>query len=85
LLTTARPGCAHCGNGQVLLKHVTRSFGSGYEFLIIENIPLWSCSACGESYFTAQTMYEIERIKVLRKSLAIIKNVSVAEFEPDVV
>jgi hypothetical protein len=53
--------------------------------LVIENIPLWSCPRCGESYFTAQTMHDIERIKVLRKSLAITKNVSVAEFESDVI
>ena len=50
--------------------------------LVIENIPLWSCPICGESYFTAQTMHEIERIKALRKSVAVRKTVSVAAFEP---
>jgi hypothetical protein len=49
--------------------------------LVIENIPQWSCPHCGEPYFTAQTVHEIERINVLRKSLAVTKNMSVAEFE----
>jgi hypothetical protein len=42
---------------------------------------MWSCSRCGESYFTAQTMHEIERIKALRKSVAVSRSVSVAAFE----
>ncbi|PYV14260.1 MAG: YgiT-type zinc finger domain-containing protein [Acidobacteria bacterium] len=62
------------------LRKVTRSFGRGSSLLVIENIPLWSCPHCGESYFTAQTMHEIERIKTLRKSLAIDRAVPVAEF-----
>lgn len=42
---------------------------------------MWSCSRCGESYFTAQTMHEIERIKALRKSVAVNRSVPVAAFE----
>ncbi len=59
---------------------MTRSFGKGPELLVIENIPMWSCPACGESYFTAQTMHELERIKALRKSVAKQRNVAVASF-----
>ena len=63
------------------MKHVTRSFGKGAGLLVIESIPMWSCPSCGESYFSAQTMYEIERIKALRKSVAVSRPVQVAEFE----
>lgn len=63
------------------LKHVTRSFGKGPDLLVIERIPMWSCPDCGESYFTAQTMHEIERIKALRKSVAKSRSVAVAQFE----
>ena len=42
---------------------------------------MWSCSRCGESYFTAQTMHEIERIKALRKAVAVNRSVPVAAFE----
>jgi hypothetical protein len=44
-------------------------------------VPSWSCGHCGESYFTAKTMHEIERIKALRQSLAVKRSVSVAAFE----
>jgi len=44
---------------------------------------MWSCPRCGESYFTAQTMHEIERIKALRKSVAIERPVSVAEYHDE--
>jgi hypothetical protein len=45
---------------------------------------MWSCPHCGESYFTAQTMHEIERIKALRKSVAVARPVPVAVFKGDV-
>lgn len=45
---------------------------------------MWSCAHCGPSYFTAQGMHEIERIKAVRKSLAVGRKVSVAEFHADV-
>ena len=71
----------HCGSDRVQLKYVTRSYGKGDDLLVIENIPMWSCPSCGESYFTAQTLHEIERIKALRKSVAKSRSVSVAAFE----
>ena len=49
--------------------------------MVIERIPMWSCASCGESYFTAHTMHEIERIKALRKSVAKSRSVPVAQFE----
>ncbi|TAJ93946.1 MAG: type II toxin-antitoxin system MqsA family antitoxin [Gammaproteobacteria bacterium] len=69
-----------CGQKGVELRKVTRSYGRGRSLLVIENIPLWSCPHCGESYFTAQTMHELERIKALRRSVAVNRPVPVAEF-----
>ena len=63
---------------------VTRSFGHGPKLLVIESIPMWSCPQCGESYFTAQTMHEIERIKILRKAVAVARHVPVAIFTGNV-
>ncbi len=71
----------HCASGRVQLKYVTRSYGKGSDLLVIESIPIWSCPSCGESYFSAQTMHEIERIKALRKSVAKSRPVPVAAFE----
>lgn len=60
---------------------MTRSFGKGGDLLVVEGIPMWSCPSCGESYFTAQTMHALERIKALRRSLATPRSVPVAQFE----
>jgi YgiT-type zinc finger domain-containing protein len=60
---------------------VTRSFGKGANLLVIEGVPMWSCPSCGESYFTASTMHEIERIKALRNALTVKRSVSVVAYE----
>lgn len=72
--------CAHCGSSSVQVKRVTRSFGKAAALLVIEAIPMFFCPDCGESYFSAQTLHEIERIKALRKSVAIARPVPVASF-----
>jgi YgiT-type zinc finger domain-containing protein len=79
--TLAEQLCASCGKPGVHLRQVTRSFGRGNSLLVIEEIPLWTCPHCGESYFTAQTLHEIERIKALRKSVAVERSVPVAMFQ----
>src|ERR1700694_3725603 len=73
--------CASCGRTGLQLRRVTRSFGSGETLLVIEGIPMWSCPQCGESYFTAETMHHVDRIKTLRKSLAEKRPVAVAAYE----
>ena len=60
---------------------MTRSFGTGAHLLVIERIPMWSCPNCGESYFSAKTLHEVQRIKTLRKSVSIERPVPVAVFE----
>ena len=80
LSTSLEHRCAHCGSDTIQLKHVTRSFGKGANLLVIEGVPIWSGPRCGESYFTAKTMHEIERIKALRKSLAVKRSISVAAY-----
>jgi YgiT-type zinc finger domain-containing protein len=73
--------CAYCGSPAVQLKRVTRSFGKASSLLVIEAIPMWSCPSCGESYFSAQTLHEVDRIKALRKSVAVSRQVKVAAFK----
>ena len=73
--------CAYCGSPSVQIKHVTRSFGKASSLLVIEAIPMWFCPSCGESYFSAQTLHEVERIKALRNSVAIRRQVPVAAFQ----
>ncbi len=72
--------CDICGQDGAQVRHVTRSYGKGSDLLIIENVPVVSCPHCGESYLTAETLHEIERIKLHRQSFAKKRSVPVAAF-----
>jgi YgiT-type zinc finger domain-containing protein len=72
--------CDICGESGACLRHVTRSYGKGATLLVIEKVPMVSCPHCGESYFTAETLHEIERIKRHRASFAKKRPVPVAVF-----
>jgi YgiT-type zinc finger domain-containing protein len=72
--------CDFCRNEGVHIRKVARTYGKGEDLLVIENIPVISCPHCGESYLTAETLHEIERIKSNRKSLAVARFVEVANF-----
>lgn len=72
--------CDACGKTGVTHRTVTRSFGRGVSLFVIEDIPLVSCPHCGESYFSARTMHEIERLKALRGSISEDRSVPVAAF-----
>ena len=72
--------CDICGKEGARIRYVTRSYGKGKDLLVIENVPIVSCPHCGESYLTADTLHEIERIKRHRKNFAVERAVAVAEF-----
>ena len=72
--------CDICGQEGAHVRQVTRSYGKGADLLIIENVPIVNCPHCGESYLTAETLHEIERIKLHRKSFAKERSVPVAAF-----
>lgn len=72
--------CDVCGQEGVRIRRVTETYGKGVNLLVIENIPMVSCPHCGESYFTAETLLEIERIKLHHKSFAVERPVEVANF-----
>lgn len=72
--------CEFCGFEQARIRLLTRSYGEGSELLIIENVPVISCPKCGESYLTADTMHEIERLKLHRHTIAEGRRVEVVKF-----
>ena len=72
--------CDICGREGARIRRVARTYGKGKDLLVIENIPVVSCPHCGESYLTAETLHEIERIKLHRKSFAVERSVEVASF-----
>jgi YgiT-type zinc finger domain-containing protein len=69
-----------CGKDGATTKQVTRSFGKKKTLLIIEDIPVLSCPSCGESYMLAETMHEIERIKMHRHSFSQKRPIEVTVF-----
>lgn len=72
--------CDNCGKRGARVRHVSRSYGKGDSLLVIENVPVITCCYCGESYLTAETLHELERIKLHRKSFAPKRRVAVATF-----
>jgi YgiT-type zinc finger domain-containing protein len=72
--------CDICGREGARIRRVTRSYGKGRDLLVIENVPVVTCPHCGESYLTAETLHEIERIKLHRHNFAVERPVAVAEF-----
>ena len=72
--------CDICGQEGARIRRVARTYGKGKDLLVIENIPVVRCPHCGESYLTAETLHEIERLKLQRKSLAVERLVEVANF-----
>ncbi len=72
--------CDICGKESAHIRYVTRSYGKGKNLLVIEDVPVISCPDCGESYLTAETLHELERIKLHRQSFAAKRPVPVATF-----
>ena len=72
--------CDICGQQGARVRHVARSYGKGEDLLVIENVPVVRCPHCGESYLTAETLHEIERIKLHQQNFATERPVPLAVF-----
>ncbi|OGP94577.1 MAG: YgiT-type zinc finger domain-containing protein [Deltaproteobacteria bacterium RBG_16_54_18] len=72
--------CEICGEKGARIRRVTRTYGKGKDMFVIENIPVVTCPHCGESYLDAETLHEIERIKLHKKSVATTREVQIAQF-----
>ena len=72
--------CDICGKQGARVRKVSKTYGKQKDFLVIENIPVVTCPNCGESYLTAETLHEIDRLKLHRRSLAVKRSVEVVSF-----
>lgn len=72
--------CDNCGKEGATIRRITRNYGKGDKLIVIKNVPVVTCLHCGESYLTAETLHEIERIKLHRNNFAIKRPVAVADF-----
>ncbi len=72
--------CEICGKEGARIRRVARTYGKNKDILVIENVPVITCPHCGESYLEAETLHEIERIKLHKKSLAVKRSVPIVSF-----
>jgi len=72
--------CDLCDKKGARVRRMTRSIGRGASAFLIENVPVVTCPSCGESYLTAETLEEIERIRLHWRQLTVKKKVPVAKF-----
>jgi YgiT-type zinc finger domain-containing protein len=78
--------CDICGTEGVKIRRIIRTYGKGEDLLVIENIPLITCPHCGESYFTAETLHQIEKLKQSRSNIInkrLVKFASLADFSSE--
>lgn len=73
--------CDVCGKKGTRVRRVTRSYTKGNTEFLIRRVPVVQCPHCGESYLTAKTLREIERIKLHHHQLATEQRVLVAQFD----
>ncbi len=72
--------CDNCGKKGARIREISRTYGKGKALLLIEKVPVIDCPQCGESYMTAETLHEIERIKLHRRSFSVRRPIQVAAF-----
>ncbi|MEH2401497.1 type II toxin-antitoxin system MqsA family antitoxin [Nostoc sp.] len=63
--------CDLCGSEDVKIRQIIRTYSKDKNLLVIENIPVITCTHCGENYLTAEILHKIEHIKTNRKKLAL--------------
>lgn len=61
--------CNICGRNGAKVKHVSRTYGKADEMVVIDGVPVVVCPNCGESYITAETMQEVERLKLHKRNM----------------
>ena len=72
--------CDICGANKARVKPLPKTFGKGKDLILIENVPVVCCANCGESYLTAETLHEIERLKLHRNQLSQKREINVINF-----
>lgn len=72
--------CPICDKEGARLRRITRNYGGDDKILLIENVPVIICPHCDETYLSAETLHELERLKRERRSEAVKREVEVLTF-----
>jgi YgiT-type zinc finger domain-containing protein len=72
--------CDICGKNSAKVRRLMQTVGKGNSSFLVRNVPVVSCSSCGESYLTAETLRELERMRLHWRELTKQEKVLVATF-----
>ena len=72
--------CDVCGALAARIVKRPQLLGKGAKMTLVENVPVVICRHCGERYMTAETMHELDRIRLNRDRLSVPRRVAVAKF-----
>ncbi|MCZ7626936.1 MAG: YgiT-type zinc finger domain-containing protein [Candidatus Methylomirabilota bacterium] len=72
--------CDICGKNGAKVRRLTQTVGRGSSSFLVRNVPVVSCLSCGESYLTAETLKELERMRLHWRELTKQEKVPVATF-----
>lgn len=72
--------CDICGKNSARVRRLTQTVGKGSASFLVRNVPVISCLNCGESYLTAETLKELERMRLHWRELTRQEKVLVATF-----
>ena len=66
--------CAFCEGGRLRRRRVRHFFAVGRDLVVIDDVPAYVCSQCGERYFVQQTVRDMRRLSrehsLLRKRVS---------------
>ncbi|MBI4517306.1 MAG: type II toxin-antitoxin system MqsA family antitoxin [Deltaproteobacteria bacterium] len=63
----ATESCYFCRRGVLERRRVTVDFRWGDELTVIENVPATVCNECGEQYYAANVVRQMERFAKARR------------------
>jgi YgiT-type zinc finger domain-containing protein len=65
--------CEFCHSREIVRTVVNEVYPSSDEYFLIENIPVWRCTQCGERYYEATVLVKVERL--LEKRTPVLRTV----------
>ena len=75
--------CVRCGEGNLEATRGREYFRSGQSLVIIEDVPAWVCTKCGERYHHARVYKKMRQIAAHKHQLTEHVSIPVARYQED--